>query len=182
MEMLKDFPVKKYLNKKNPSDNSNTTKEEIKELTKIPIRESFVKENDNIEAVFKKVAKKKNIEDYDPKLVVNLIKKSAPIILDLKKYFNRPRPKSMAKKLNIKMDDIEMDSMKTPSYPSGHSTQGVLIAKVLGDKHPKAKSAFAKAAKNISYSRNVAHAHYKSDSKMGENLGKEMYNHIKNKI
>ena len=39
-----------------------------------------------------------------------------------------------------------------------------------------------KAADNISKSRNIAHAHYASDSKMGEKLGKEMYNYIKNKI
>ena len=75
-----------------------------------------------------------------------------------------------------------MASMKTKSYPSGHSVQGILIAKVLGDKHPKAKSAFAKTGKNISYSRRVARAHYKSDSKMGEQLGNSMYKHIKNKI
>jgi hypothetical protein len=84
--------------------------------------------------------------------------------------------------MNIKMKDIEMASMKTPSYPSGHSTQGVLIGLVLGDKYPKAKSAFMKTANNISDSRNVAHAHYKSDSDMGKKLGKSMYNHIKNKI
>jgi hypothetical protein len=58
----------------------------------------------------------------------------------------------------------------------------VLIAKVLGDKYPKAKSAFTKTGENISYSRRVAHAHYKSDSKMGEELGNSMYKHIKNKI
>ena len=84
--------------------------------------------------------------------------------------------------MNINMKDIEMKSMKTPSYPSGHSVQGVLIAKVLGDKYPKAKSAFNKTGENISYSRRVAHAHYKSDSKMGEKLGNSMYKHIKNKI
>ena len=47
---------------------------------------------------------------------------------------------------------------------------------------PKAKSAFVKTGENISYSRRVAHAHYKSDSKMGEKLGNSMYKHIKNKI
>ena len=46
----------------------------------------------------------------------------------------------------------------------------------------KAKSAFAKTGENISYSRRVARAHYKSDSKMGEKLGNSMYKHIKNKI
>tara|TARA_R100000278_G_scaffold13442_2_gene14195 strand:+ start:62 stop:568 length:507 start_codon:yes stop_codon:yes gene_type:complete len=167
---------------KPPGNNTFDTMQEIKELNKIPINKKFVKDNDNIEKVFKKVAEKKDIKNYDKNIVKKLINSSAPIILKLKKHFNRPRPKVLAKKLNIKMKDIEMNSMKTPSYPSGHSTQGVLISLVLGDKYPKAKSAFSQAAKNISYSRNVAHAHYKSDSKMGEKLGKEMYNHIKNKI
>ena len=84
--------------------------------------------------------------------------------------------------MNIKIKDIEMQSMKTPSYPSGHTVQGVLIAKVLGDKYPKAKSAFVKTGENISYSRNVARAHYKSDSKMGDKLASAMYKHINSKV
>ena len=83
---------------------------------------------------------------------------------------------------NRKATQDEMDSMKTPSYPSGHSVQGILIAKVLGKKHPKAKSAFTKTGENISYSRRVARAHYKSDSKVGEDIGNSMFKHIKNKI
>tara|TARA_B100000424_G_scaffold142095_1_gene107992 strand:- start:768 stop:1310 length:543 start_codon:yes stop_codon:yes gene_type:complete len=180
--MFKDFDISKFKKMKPPGNNTFDTMQEIKELNKIPINKKFIKDNDNIEKVFKKVAEKKDIKNYDKNIVKKLINSSAPIILKLKKHFNRPRPKVLAKKLNIKMKDIEMNSMKTPSYPSGHSTQGVLISLVLGDKYPKAKSAFSQAAKNISYSRNVAHAHYKSDSKMGEKLGKEMYNHIKNKI
>ena len=148
----------------------------------IKVTVSLVKKYDDIEAAFKKTAKDNNVENYDKKIPAKIIKDSAPIILELKKHFNRPRPKVLAKKMNIKMNDYEMSSMKTPSYPSGHSVQGILIAKVLGDKYPKAKSAFAKTGKNISYSRRVAHAHYKSDSKMGEKLGNSMYKHIKNKI
>ena len=52
MELLKDFKIKKYLDKKPPSDNSTTTKGEIKELTKIPIRENFIKEKDAIKKSF----------------------------------------------------------------------------------------------------------------------------------
>ena len=44
------------------------------------------------------------------------------------------------------------------------------------------KSAFMQTAKNISYSRRVARAHYKSDSKVGEEIGNSMFKHIKNKI
>ena len=180
--MLKDFNIKPFKKKKPPVDSGYTTRTEINELKKIPLNKSFVKKNDNIEAAFKKTAEDNNIKDYDKNIAAKLIKDSAPVILELKKHFNRSRPKVMAKKMNVKMKDIEMQSMKTPSYPSGHSVQGVLIAKVLGDKYPKAKSAFNKTGKNISYSRRVAHAHYKSDSKMGEKLGNSMYKHIKNKI
>ena len=180
--MFKDFNISNFKKMKPPGDNTFDTSQEVKALNKIPLNKKFVKDNDNIESAFAKTAKDNNIEDYDKKIPAKLIKESAPIILELKKHFNRPRPKVLAKKMNIKMKDYEMDSMKTPSYPSGHSVQGVLIAKVLGDKYPKAKSAFAKTGENISYSRRVARAHYKSDSKMGEQLGNSMYKHIKNKV
>ena len=180
--MFKDFDISSLKKMKPPGDNTFDTMQEIKSLAKIKIDKSFVKKFDNIEAAFKQTAEREGIKDYDSKLAANLIKKSAPTILKLKKHFNRPRPKVLAKKMNIKMKDIEMESMKTPSYPSGHSVQGVLIAKVLGNKYPKAKSAFTKTGENISYSRQVAHSHYKSDSKMGKKLGNKMYKHIKNKI
>ena len=102
--------------------------------------------------------------------------------MKIKKHHNRPRPKKLAKKLGIKMEDIEMDSMKTPSYPSGHSAQGVLIGMVLSDKYPSKRNKLMKTARDISRSRNIAHAHYKSDSKFGEDIGKDMYNEVKNKV
>jgi len=179
--MFKDFDISSFKKMKPPGDNTFDTSQEVKALKKIPLNKKFVKDYDNIESAFAKTAKQQGV-DYDKKIASNLIAESAPVILKLKRYFNRPRPKVLAKKMNIKMEDIEMQSMKTPSYPSGHSVQGVLIAKVLGDKYPKAKSAFAKTGENISYSRRVARAHYKSDSKMGEKLGNSMYKHIKNKI
>ena len=180
--MFKDFNTSSFKKMKPPGDNTFDTSQEVKALSKIPLKKEFVKKFDNIESAFAKTAKDNNIEDYDKKIPAKLIKESAPIILELKKHFNRPRQKVLAKKMNIKMKDYEMESMKTPSYPSGHSVQGILIAKVLGDKYPKAKSAFTKTGENISYSRRVARAHYKSDSKMGEKLGNSMYKHIKNKI
>ena len=178
--MFKDFDISSFKKMKPPGNSTFDTMQEVKELKSIPINKKFVKDNDNIEAAFKKTAKDNNIEDYNPKVAAKLIKDSAPVIMELKKYFDRPRPKTIAKKMNIKMKDIEMSSMKTPSYPSGHSVQGMLIGSVLKMKY--SKSAFMQTAKNISYSRRVARAHYKSDSKLGEDIGNSMYKHIKNKI
>ena len=177
MEMLKDFNISSFKKMKPPSDNSFDTAQEIKALKKIKLNKSFVKKYDNIEAAFKKTADEQGIKDYDKKIAAKLIKESAPVILKLKKYHNRPRPYELDKSLS----SVKMDSMNTASYPSGHSAQGILIASVLKDKYGKG-SAFMQTAKNISDSRNMAHAHYPSDSKNGTELGKQMYKHIKNKI
>ena len=173
--MLKGFPIQKYLDKKPPSENSITTKGEVKELSKLPIREKFIKEKDDIKKSFESIVGKDEI-------IQKLINESAPIIIKIKKHHDRPRPKVMAKKMKTKMEDMEMASMKTPSYPSGHSVQGVLIANVLADKYPNKKDKLKKMGRDISYSRRSARAHYKSDSLFGEQIGKDMYNYIKDKI
>ena len=170
--MLKNFNIKKYLDKKPPSDNSFTTMQEIKELSKTPINKNFVKEKDDIKKSFTSIVD-------EGKFIQSLIDESAPIILKIKKHHNRPRPKKLAKKLGIKMEDIEMESMKTPSYPSGHSAQGMFIGMALSDKYPSKRNKLMKTARDISKSRNIAHAHYKSDSKFGEEIGKDMYNEFK---
>jgi len=173
--MFKDFDIKPFKKRKPPVDSGYTTRTEINELKKIPLKKDFVKKYDDIEAAFKKTAEEQGVKDYDKNIAAKLIKDSAPVILELKKYHNRPRPYELDKNLSA----FVMKSMKTPSYPSGHSVQGMLIGNVLKMKY--GKSAFMQTAKNISYSRRVAHAHYKSDSKMGEDLGNSMFNFIKNK-
>jgi len=125
----------------------------------------------NIKKAFTKIV------DED-KFIQKLIDESAPLILKIKKHHDRPRPYELDKSLKA----VKMDSMDTPSYPSGHSAQGILIGMALSDKYPSKKTKLMKIAKNISKSRNIAHAHYKSDSKFGEQIGKDMYNHIKNKL
>jgi hypothetical protein len=174
--MFKDFDISSFKKQKPPSDNSFDTDQEIKALKKIPLKKDFVKKYDNIESAFKKTAEEQGIKDYDKSIAKKLIKDSAPVILELKKYHNRPRPYELDKNLKA----FKMKSMETASYPSGHSAQGMLIGSVLKMKY--GKSAFMQTAKNISYSRRVARAHYKSDSKVGENIGNSMFKHIKNKI
>tara|TARA_E500000305_G_scaffold105500_1_gene103010 strand:- start:56 stop:610 length:555 start_codon:yes stop_codon:yes gene_type:complete len=180
--MFKDFNIDKFKKMKPPSDSSFDTMREVKDINKIPLDKDKIKKFDNIEKTFKSIADNNDIIDYPIKLIKDLINKSAPIILKLKNYFDRPRPKVVAKKMGIKMKDFEMNSMKTPSYPSGHSAQGILIGMVLSKIYPEHASKFTKAGENISDSRNIAKTHYKSDSKMGKQLGAAMYNHIKSKI
>ena len=176
LELFKNFDYQKYLDKKPPNDNSFTTKQEIRELTKIPINERLVEEGDALESVFAK-----HVGDESSNLIKLLVNGSLPIIHKIKYHHARPRPRELAKKFNIKLNSKEMDSMDTPSYPSGHSAQAYLLANVLSDKYPNKRAVFQKAARDISFSRNIAHAHYKSDSVVGEQLGKDLYKYLKNK-
>ena len=183
MEMLiegfKNFNISKFMSTNPPSDYSFDTSQEIKELVKIPLNKRFVEEKDDIKSYFKKIGDRTGVEFYPESIAEELIEQTTPLIMKLKNHYNRPRPKVLAKKMGIKLNDIEMASMKTPSYPSGHSVQGILIGNVLATMFPLSAEEFIKAGKDISYSRNIARAHYKSDSKFGEAVGLELYKYLK---
>jgi hypothetical protein len=169
--MLENFNIESFKKEKPPKDTSLKTMSEISSIKKIPDNKKFVKVNDDVSKRFNEVVKDKDID--------LLIKESVPHISKLKNYFNRPRPKDLAKAFGIKLKDVELKSMKTPSYPSGHSTQAYLISDYLKNKHPEKSKELDKVAKDICYSRNVAKAHYKSDSNFGKKLGLAMSKHIK---
>ena len=169
--MIKDFDISKFKNNKPPADNSLKTLSEIKQLLKKPIDKKFVVDNDKVRKGFKKIVDDKNID--------KIADASEPIILKLKKFYNRPRPKELAENFGMKIETIELPSMQTPSYPSGHSTQAYLLYSYLSKKYPSKANELLEKAKDISDSRNVARAHYKSDSEFGKQLGIEMSKHIK---
>tara|TARA_R100000315_G_scaffold59839_1_gene35922 strand:+ start:109 stop:678 length:570 start_codon:yes stop_codon:yes gene_type:complete len=180
--ILSGFNIEKYKKYFPPGNNTFDTMQELKALRRIPLNKEYAKKYDNIVSVFKNTAKKHGLKKDITDLITNLVNSSYPLIMELKNFYNRPRPKVMASIMNLKMDDYEMASMKTPSYPSGHSTQGILIAKVLSHLFPELKKHFMQAGNNISDSRNIAHAHYKTDSDFGKKLGSDMYEHLKNKL
>ena len=177
MAKLKDFDYDKFKKMKPPKDNSLETFKEIQSINKLRQDKDFVKNHDDVYDNFVSVVGKEDSEQ-----IKELINDSRVIITKLKNYFNRPRPKKLAKNFGIKLEDIELDSMKTPSYPSCHSTQGYLVAEVLKNKYPNKSKQLDKKAKDISDSRNIARAHYKSDSEMGKKLGLDMAKHLKGNV
>lgn len=179
--LFKDFDYSRYKVKPFPKNASMSTYSELNYLSDLPEDIDFVKKHDDYEPVFQEICKEYNLE-YPKELVNDLIEASAGIILDLKYHYNRPRPKQLAKEYGMNIGGIELESMNTPSYPSGHSTQGFLIGKMLQTKLPITTDAFLQAAQRISYSRNIARAHYPSDSRMGEELGTAMYSYLKERI
>ena len=175
VSLLDNFDYSKFKKTKLPKDDSLQTLKEIKEIDKLNVDKKFIEKHDDVIKSFTEI-----VGDKDSDYMQKLIDDSVPIISNIKKYYNRPRPKQAAKIFGIELNDIELKSMKTPSYPSGHSAQGYLVSEMLKDKYPNKKTQIDKVAKNISDSRNIAKAHYKSDSEQGKKLGLEMANFIKN--
>jgi len=181
MGTLANFDVKPYKKQKPPKDNSLTTLKEIQDLTKIDRDEKLVEKRDKIGKSFEEITNKHNLP-FPAETIDKMLKDSAVSVLQLKNHFKRPRPKHLSKAINVDLKDIPMPSMKTPSYPSGHSVQGVLVGKYLSKLYPKHKDEFEKMGKEISDSRRTARAHFKSDSDFGEKIGSDMWDHIKDSV
>jgi hypothetical protein len=164
-----------------PENSSKETRTELHNLINYNnglINKEFIKKGDDIEKVFEEYCNNNNLK-YDKKYYEQILKESTKTILSLKYYYNRPRPKQLADYYGIEeFDDVELGSMKTPSYPSGHSTQGHLMAELLGREYPKHYDTFKGLADMISASRLMARAHYPSDVKFGEQVAQ----HILGKI
>ncbi len=59
-----------------------------------------------------------------------------PILMNIKSYWNRPRPQQLARFYNIHIDTIITDTIHTPSYPSGHTVYSSLVSLIIKDLYP----------------------------------------------
>ena len=164
-----------------PENSSAETRNEIKWLQKYNdgvVNEDIVKKGDDIKAVYKEYCEDNKLK-YPKDYITELIKDSGKLIYQLKYKFNRPRPKQVAEFLEMDLPTTTLESMHTPSYPSGHSTQGIFIGKVLSKMYPNHEKKLMKIGKMVSHSRLMARAHYPSDSRFGEYLGELLFRNLK---
>ena len=100
-----------------------------------------------------------------------IIEESAIIIRKFKDHFDRDRPVEVFPQLNT----LPSKTNKTRSYPSGHATQSVLVAKYVAGKVPRLEKDLMAAAYECGYGRVIAGFHYPSDFEIGNLLGEKMY-------
>ena len=163
----------------------NSSRETLKELHWLKnfndgiVNEVLVKEGDDVKGAFREYLESQNLE-YPKEYVKELIKDSGKIIYELKYKYNRPRPIQVAKFYQIEgFETTTLDSMHTPSYPSGHSVQGILVGRALGKMFKEHKQELYEVGKMISDSRLMARAHYPSDSKFGKQVGEILFQNLK---
>ena len=165
-----------------PTNESLKTRMELSYLSELPKNRKFVEKYDDISKIFTDYLKRNN-KETNKDIIKSLIKEGNNVVFYYKQKYNRPRPEQLAELYNVNLREVvSLDTMRTPSYPSGHSAIGFLIGRVMSDIYPEHKKDLMSLAKKISYSRQIGRAHYPSDSKAGEELGLKLYReYVKNK-
>jgi hypothetical protein len=171
---LRGFPLEKYKNMPPPENESDTTEDEIEYLEGIPVDKNLVDSADEIRQHFQIFLSSKGLE-YPKQELKELMVGVKTIILILKYHYNRPRPWQIAQAKGLELNSETLQSSSSPSYPSGHATQGKFVARYLSDLYPEYRDELMQIGEDIAYSRNMAKVHYPSDSAFGKLLGDEMY-------
>ena len=118
----------------------------------------------------------KNDIPFNKEKMMELMSESAKIITNIKNSFNRIRPFELDKKLNT----LPSKTNTTRSYPSGHSTQARLVARIMAKKYPEHEIEFLKAGDECGMGRIKAGFHYSSDNEAGKLLGEKLFAFVKN--
>ena len=161
-----------------PENSSKKTLEEVKYLSNIEEDREFVEEHDKVSKVFGKLHKELGLE-FNKDEAKKYNRESAKYIMELKYKYQRPRPHQIADFYGINLNGVDLDSMKTPSYPSGHATQGYLLGMIYSERYPQHRKEFMKLGEDIAESRIIGKAHFPSDKKAGIELAEKLFENRK---
>ena len=126
---------------------------------------------------------KQYMDDHDLEYSQDTIdfsrKQCSPVIKHHKNHFNRARPYQVAEHLGMEFERFETETSKTPSYPSGHTTQPLVSALYYSKMYPQHQQGIMNGAKISGFGRVIAGLHYPSDYEAGVKLGKELFKYMK---
>ena len=161
-----------------PENDSSLTLKEIKYLAEIKPSKEVAEMGDDVLKNFMDLIEKLEV-NVSEEFIDRIIKESAKFIMDLKYKFNRPRPFQVAEFYHIDLNGTQLDSMKTPSFPSGHAVQGYLIGEYLASVDNLNGYIYRDKAEEIAESRIIAKAHYPSDKAYGKTIAKALFRGMK---
>ena len=161
-----------------PENDSSLTLKEIKYLAEIEPSQEVAEMGDDVLKNFMDLIEKHEV-NVSEEMISRIIKESGKFIMQLKYHYNRPRPYQIAEFYQMDLNGTTLDSMKTPSYPSGHAVQGYLIGEYLAYKDPTHSNEYKQVGEDIAHSRIVAKAHYPSDKAYGKSVARALFKGMK---
>ena len=171
------FPRNAHKRIKLPSPTFDLQKEaeKVKQIMekRTPEDEESIRNHDESAAY----AVKKYIEDngleFKEDELSEIIMQCKPTIKYFKETFNVPRPHEVNKDIDA-IGRMDSTTNKTKSYPSGHATQGMLVALYAAQKYPQHKDNLIKAGKESGLGRIKAGFHYIPDYIVGNLLAEKL--------
>ena len=174
-EVIKKEDADKISLEPPPTFDSEEHQQEIEDIKSLKnlldeeaILERIEKQDADILAPFNRYLRENNLE-IDREEFMKVMRDVNTIIFKLKYYFNRPRPHQYSN-----LDEIENVGGKSPSYPSGHSTTGAVIAEMLSAQFPEHAESFRVIGTELGYNRVIAGLHHMSDHLAGLNLASQI--------
>jgi hypothetical protein len=168
-----------------PNNDSELVKDELNEVADSlavmsqPENQNYLKRylayDRNLIQAISSIFKQKDIEVEE--LVTEIVKDIQNLIFKLKFHIQRPRPFQIAQYYKLKLFPYKSFSAHTPSYPSGHTVQAIVILNVLGNKYPTEYQYCKELIEDISYSRIYLGHHFPTDNDGGRELGKAILKH-----
>jgi hypothetical protein len=106
-----------------------------------------------------------------------------PVLLNIKGYWNRARPKQLAEFYNIDIDIILTDTHHTAAYPSGHTVYSSLVSNILKDIYPQIdKKELDHIVNETAKARVLQGVHYPTDNEASIIFTNFLFNKLDKKL
>jgi len=146
-------------------------------INEINKKQKDMKEYDSIDddafGYFTSVGDKLGVNSRDSRNAIEFIKsKISPLVLDLKRYWNRARPYQYGYLFELPLHPLKSKSgVTTPCYPSGHSLQAIAYKYYILNKYPQLNKQLSEMAEIVHKSRIALGVHFESDIKFSIEIG-----------
>jgi len=169
-----------------PKNDSAATKEELNEIvrslkdldeTSPTLLRRYLNYDKALWAYINKMLEVEGIQEND--LIQQILVDINPLILKLKYYFQRPRPYQLGNYYKLSLFPMKSTSALTPSYPSGHTIQSIVVLTIIGNKHPNIYQYCSRLWEDVAQSRVTIGVHYPSDNDFSYHVAQEILKHPK---
>jgi hypothetical protein len=168
-----------------PNNDSELVKDELNEIVDSlatmsqPENQNYLKRyqsyDRNLIQALTTIFKQRDIDAED--LIKDIVKDIQGLISKFKFYYQRPRPRQIAQYYRLKLFPYKSFSAHTPSFPSGHCLQAMVILNVIGNKYPTEYPFCKELIEDITYSRVYLGHHYPSDNEGAKEIGRQVLKH-----
>lgn len=168
-----------------PENDSELVKKELDEIEDCldamsqPDNQNYLKRyqsyDRNLIQALTSIFKQRNVDVEE--LCTDIVKDTQCLIYKLKYHFQRPRPKQIAQYYKLKLFPYKSFTANTPSFPSGHCVEAIVILNVIGNKNPTQYPFCKELIEDISLSRIYLGHHYPSDNEGAKEVGNAILKH-----